>query len=111
MPHIIIEFSDNLTRTTPVKDMVHDMHHALDGLYHVTLDRVKTRAIPCAFFHAGTAGEQGSFIHVTLRLLPGRTAEQKAHLSEILFDVATRYCPDAARSVEVVDLDGASYRT
>lgn len=111
MPHIIIEFSENLTATTEIQSMVHDMHHALDGMHNVTLDRIKTRAIPCPYFEVGDKGRDGSFIHVTFRLLPGRTPEQKTYMSGILFDIAEKYCPNSALSVETVDLDGVSYRT
>ena len=106
MPHIIIEYSCNLTEVN-IANLVHDCHHALDGIHNVTIDRVKTRAVKLDDFLVGAHGANGQMIHITFRLLPGLSIEAKQELAKILYDKARAYIPadiypQAALTVEVV---------
>lgn len=113
MPHIIIEYSDNLTDVN-ITDLVDDCHHALNGLHNVSTDRVKTRAIKLDNFLVGIHGNKGEMIHITLRLLAGRSSEARYELAQMLYDKARAHIPvaqypDSALTVEVVELDKATY--
>lgn len=113
MPHIVIEYSSNL-QTMDVKALVNDCHHALNGIHNVTLDRIKTRAIPLEHFSVGVHEEKGQMIHVTLKLMTGRSPEARQEMAKILQEAARKYMPEgqypnSALTVEVVELDRATY--
>jgi 5-carboxymethyl-2-hydroxymuconate isomerase len=72
MPHIIIKYSNNLTDIN-ITDLIHDCHHAMDGHHKVTNDHVKTRAIKLDDFWVGVHRAQGQMIHITLKLMTGRS--------------------------------------
>lgn len=113
MPHIIIEYSNNLTDLN-VHDLIHDCHHAMDGHHNVTNDRVKTRAIKLDDFFVGVYRGKGQMIHITLKLMTGRSIEARHELAKMLYDEAKKHLPaakypNAALTVEVVELDRATY--
>lgn len=113
MPHIIIEYSNNLP-TVNITNLIHDCHHALDGIHNVTIDRVKTRAIKLDDYLVGVHGEKGQMIHITFRLLTGRSVEARRELAQILYDKAKAHIPadiypNAALTVEVVELERETY--
>ncbi len=109
MPHIIIEYSNNLTELNVTK-LMHDCHHAMDGLHNVTTDRVKTRAVKLDDFLVGVHGATGQMVHITLKLMTGRSVEARHELAKILYDKAKKHIPEsAALTVEVVELDKATY--
>jgi 5-carboxymethyl-2-hydroxymuconate isomerase len=108
MPHAIIEFSDLAgigVEGAALLDAVFDGMQA-SGLFGT--EDIKVRAHPVSMTRNGS--DNFSFIHVQLRILSGRTVEQKTGLSE---QVRANICalPGQARStsVEVVDIDRAVY--
>lgn len=57
-----------------------------------------------------TASTPAYFIHVTMRILSGRNTEQKLILSKLVLEsLATLTLKACSASVEVVDIDRASY--
>lgn len=113
MPHIVIEYSANLTELN-VTNLMHDCHRALDGLHNVSTERVKTRAAKLENFLVGTNDEKGQMIHVTLRLMTGRSVEARQELAKILYDKVRAHIPqdkypNGALTVEIVELDKATY--
>ena len=108
MPHALVEFSDLATigvEEGTILDAVFDGMQT-SGLFG--LEDIKVRSHPVSMTRNGS--DNFSFIHVQLRIMPGRTVEQKADLSE---RVRANLCamPGQARStsVEVVDIDRAVY--
>ena len=113
MPHIVIEYSNNLDSLN-IGALVHDCHHALNGLHNVTTDRVKTRAIKLSDFCVGTSDEKGQMMHVTLRLMTGRSIDARQELAKKLEDVVRKHLsvdqyPNAALTIEIVELDRETY--
>ena len=113
MPHIIIEYSSNLTDIN-ITNLMQDCHHALNGLHNVATERVKTRAIQLEHFLVGTHDDKGQMIHVTLRLLTGRSVEARQELAKVLYDKVRAHIPQdkyphCAFTVEIVELDKATY--
>ncbi len=106
MPHCIIEYSDDL-EGKPLVEAVHQS--ALDsGLFSSLGSDIKVRAMP--YSHYKTGSIEISFVHVTLKILSGRTGEQKSSLTEkVLKQLKALNFIGCSLSVEVVDIDTASY--
>lgn len=106
MPHCIVEHSAGIDgmRIVPLV-----FSGALaSGLFAVDGGDIKVRAI--AFDHCLTGPRQADFVHVTLRILSGRAAEQKQALAHsVLARLDALELRDASLTVEVVDIDRASY--
>lgn len=114
MPHLVVEYSDNLEGAVDMAALLSDLHGAIDGLYNVSADRIKARAIPLHHYIVGTHGADAAMIHVTFKLMQGRTVEARKELSSLLQQVVRRYVPEtkfphSAVTIEVVELDTATY--
>ena len=80
MPHCIIEHSKGLESELEPSLMINAAHQgAMDsGLFNES--HIKSRII--SYQHYRTGAENLRFIHITARILSGRTLKQKADLSQ-----------------------------
>jgi 5-carboxymethyl-2-hydroxymuconate isomerase len=115
MPHFTLEHTTNLP-ALDAQALLRAANQALfaSGQFGAEID-IKSRAIPLDTFAVGTAGDGlRGFIHGKLAILSGRNAEIKRQLSEaVLAAIEAHYIVpthmDVQISVEIVDLDRASY--
>jgi len=109
MPHCIIEYSSGIADQVSISDLVEAAYRgALSSGLFPEYD-IKTRAFACQHHQAGST--QDSFVHVTVRLLSGRSDEQKATLSErVLAQIEPILATVANVGVEICDMDPGSYR-
>lgn len=115
MPHIIIEVSKNVTPHVDMGALLSEIHHVVDGYHNIALARVKTRLYVADHFMVGVHGSAAGFMHVNLKLMPGRDDGQKAELSALLQKTALAYlakvsAPEVILTVEISELHAASYR-
>ncbi|UXI03865.1 5-carboxymethyl-2-hydroxymuconate Delta-isomerase [Photobacterium sp. TY1-4] len=108
MPHCIIEYSKGLEAAISPDELSSTVFEGAlaSGLF--TPADIKTRVIPYTSYQVGetTAG----FIHVTARILAGRNETKKKNLShQILERLQQLDQPNTSYTVEVVDIDVASY--
>lgn len=106
MPHCIIEHSQTIDAEA-LMPLVYS--GALQSqLFKADGSDIKVRALPYVACQAG--GQQSDFIHVMLRILSGRTAEQKKNLSRlVLSELDSTGISHSSVTVEVVDIDRDSY--
>lgn len=116
MPHIIIEYTPNLPEL-PFDAMLAAVARRLAQSPEVTDEAdLKLRVVQADHYRVGLADADRAFIHVTVRILEGRTAEQKQDFSQRVLDGMLEHMPalqpalNAHLSVEVQDMDRGSYR-
>lgn len=108
MPHLIIEYAAPLKQEIDIQELVDATFDAAKASDLFGTKAIKVRAIPIDAFNTG--GTNQAFIHVNIKLLPGRTMEQKKALSErVLANLTANVKEDVAISVEINDLDADSY--
>ena len=114
MPHLIVEYSQNLAGF-PEAQALTELNQAVTSSPEV-LDEadLKSRFVLVDSFEIGTAPANRAFVHAQLRLLSGRTPEAKKDLSERVAEVLRRLSPKPAGvmvqlSVEIVVMDRGSY--
>lgn len=107
MPHCVIEHSATFDSSMVMERV---FAGALQSeLFEADGSDIKVRAM--VFDHFLTGNSKADFIHVALNILSGRSAAQKAHLAEtVLQQLAALAIEPSSISVEVVDIDRASYR-
>lgn len=106
MPHCVIEHSANIDGNTLVP-LVHS--GALESnLFEAAGSDIKVRALSYSNYQTGSVNI--NFVHVTLKILSGRTIEQKSMLSQLVLEqLTTLSMINCSISVEVADIDRASY--
>ena len=111
MPHCIIEHSSSLDSNTLIPLVFHAS--LASSLFEKDGRDIKVRVVPFNQYQTGVFQSdvaQVDFIHVTLKILSGRNTQQKLMLSNlVLSSLETLVLKACSISVEVVDIDRASY--
>lgn len=109
MPHIIVEYSANLSADLDLNDLMKELHINLGDRESVDIKRIKTRAIPLDHFVVGVPDNTQPMIHITIKLMPGRGDDLKKQMAKGLYDIAKTYAKDAVITVEITELHAESY--
>jgi len=116
MPHIVIEYTPNLV-DLPFDAMLADVTRRLAESPEVENEAdLKARVVCADWFRVGLADSHRGFIHVTVRIMAGRTEQAKQDFSRRVADGMLEHMPSFGPqmtvhlSVEVVDIERASYR-
>jgi 5-carboxymethyl-2-hydroxymuconate isomerase len=80
MPHIILEYSENIIEQGEFSELFQTLHLLLTELLPTQLNSCKSRALKCTSFFLGDGYHQNAFVHVTIKVLPGR---EKSHLDSV----------------------------
>lgn len=108
MPHVIIEYTPDAVATAAGDSLVDAVHLAVLHSSLFEPEHVKTRAHETGCYRSGRRDRP--FIHVQLRIKPGRGDAQKQALSSAVLAAAREAAPQAqVITVEVVDMDACSY--
>ncbi len=107
MPHCIIEYSDDLENKQDIIETVKAINTAIENSELFDNKTIKTRALPIHAYLVG--GIKKPFIHITVKILEGRTDSQKQQLSNRLLQCMTTKYDIEDISVEIVELDINSY--
>ena len=113
MPHLTIEYTNNLGITTPAAMLV-ALNQAMVDTGHFQEVDIKARAYEVTQFSVGTNTANRGFFHARLLLLSGRDEQIKKTISQALSDKMKSLLP--ARSglqvqvtVDIADMDRAAY--
>jgi len=108
MPHIIIEYPQQIIKEEQLPDMLKAVHHAVvaSGLFEA--GHIKTRAYPVKFYT--NAGGDNPYLHIMARIKSGRSGDQKKQLSEAILEaIRSQDYSLSVATVEVIDMDRESY--
>lgn len=85
MPHIYLEYSDNIInlKTQPILKSINQS--LIDGGYVATAQDLKSRAIQQSDYVIGLGDAQEAYLHAKVALLSGRDEATKSLISETVF--------------------------
>lgn len=108
MPHLVISYAATLAQDTDMPALVNAVFAAAEASTLFGAKDIKVRAIPVEAYLTGGADQP--FVHVEIKLLPGRSDMQRKDLAERVLDTLKATLPaTAALSVETVELHKESY--
>lgn len=113
MPHLILEYTKNLTLPT-VNEILLNLNKTLvDSGQFQEMD-IKSRAICLDTFCIGVSSEERAFVHVKLSILEGRSIDIKRDLSarllQVLQEAYARFKKTQIQlCVEILEIERASY--
>ena len=112
MPHIIVEYSDNLGPDLEIPALLHDLHNKLGDHPDVSKAAIKSRAICIENAVVGEDEDANEMIHIMLKLLP-RPESVREKMAEELQEIALahtqKHSPNCTVTVETVELDAHTY--
>jgi len=111
MPHLTIEYSENIEENINVHDLVKLMHDIAADIDALPLGGLRTRAVPRKDFLIADGHETNAFVNVALRIAPGRSDAIKKDAGEKLFNALSKFfepfwqSDPIALSFEIQELD------
>lgn len=114
MPHIVLEYSQNLIAHVNVPQLLTDLHTALGAQPDIDLKKIKTRALVLAdSVVKDNEYGQGQMLHVTVSVLEGRSVELRKQYGSVLYDILKAAkpdkFPDCALTLEVREMTRETY--
>jgi 5-carboxymethyl-2-hydroxymuconate isomerase len=109
MPHCIIEYSQNLAQEISPEDWLEAVFDACVESKLFDIRDIKVRAAPFKYFVSG--GDEDAFVHVDVKILSGRTSEQKDQLADLVIAKLTSFGSElVSYSVDIIDMERQHYR-
>jgi 5-carboxymethyl-2-hydroxymuconate isomerase len=87
MPHLILEYSDDLPAPVDFDALFARLHAELATAGPFPLAAIKSRAVPHRVYRVGAGAPESIFAHLTLEILSGRDLEQRRRLGELVLGI------------------------
>jgi 5-carboxymethyl-2-hydroxymuconate isomerase len=116
MPHLWLEFSDNVTQPVSFDELFSRLHEAVACTAGVPVEACKSRATARSTFRVGEGRRDQAFVHLGIGLLAGRPPEEHREITAACLEVlAVAYAPslqalDLQITVEVRGMERESYQ-
>ena len=91
MPHIIIEYSDNLEKRINLGELIEIAHTTAVDTGVFPLGGLRVRAARREHYKIADGHPDNSFIHIELKIGPGRDKETKKSALENIFSTVEEY--------------------
>lgn len=112
MPHVTLQYTVNLAEFNPTAAL-RAINQALADSGHFDEEAIKSRALRLDDYRVGVADAGRAFIHVQLKVLPGRDDATRKGIAELIIaalsSVLTGHPPSTQLCVEVDELDARTY--
>jgi 5-carboxymethyl-2-hydroxymuconate isomerase len=84
MPHLILEYTSNLTSRANVADLLEAVHQMVGHTESVDIESLKSRSVERETFRVGADSLRSAFLFLRLEVLPGRSLAWKRDLGQRL---------------------------
>lgn len=84
MPHVILECSENIAGQLNVNSLFAEIHSVLAKQLPTELSSCKSRCVVHNMFYLGDGHQSNAFVHMSVKILSGRTDEIKNSLGNQL---------------------------
>lgn len=105
MPHITVEYTNNIETKVHITELMKKINASLiaekDGTVFAP-QAIRTRAIKLDNYVTAEGNSEDAFIHVTVKIAPGRSGEVKKCAHDHLFDVLETHVKETMQNQPVV---------
>ena len=98
MPHLNIEYSANLENSLDMQALVDRIHRTALETGIFPLGGVRTRAEPRKHYRIANGDPRAGYIHMTVRIGPGRDAETRRKAGDSIFAALCDFTDELYRS-------------
>ena len=108
MPHCVIEYTRNVEAEINITNLLNIAFEGVASSGHFSREAIKARAVAFDIYKSGL--NRDDYIHIKLRILSGRTTEQKKQISDHMINHLLPHVGNTkSLTVEIIDMDIASY--
>jgi 5-carboxymethyl-2-hydroxymuconate isomerase len=117
MPHLILEYSDNVIEKNNFTDLFAQCHDFLAANLPTEIASCKSRAIGYSDYYVSGGQAKNAFVHVTLKILSGRSVAVLNKVGHQLLDMLNSYFVESHQhlqlqiSLEIADLSDAYFKS
>ncbi len=109
MPHLLVEYSKNLTTHVYDSELLKQLHKTIETSGIFTKSSLKSRSY--GYDEVFITGNNESFLHITLSMLSGRSVETRRALAQSISSIAKALIPFTDQiSVEIREMDAETYQ-
>jgi len=101
MPQLTLEFSSNLLEKNNLTNLFKQCHTILSETLPTQLSSCKSRAIKCKRYVVGDGHPDNAFVHINLKVLPGRTLEKRNILGEKIMETLKQFFSDSINKLNL----------
>lgn len=91
MPQLTLEFSANIMEKAHLIDLLNAFHQVLSQQLPTELSSCKSRAMQRDIYCVGDGSLKNAFVHVNLKVKPGRSTETLQAIGQKLMDIMHEY--------------------
>lgn len=117
MPHVIVEYTANLNPDARIPELLKGINDALIAQGDAfPVGGIRSRAIELQHYRVADGSTDCAFVHVTLKIGAGRTAETKKRACDALFELLKAHFAEVyakrlfALSMELYEFEGGTYK-
>ena len=99
MPHLVLEHSSNLIEKKTFSVLFEKCHTLLTETLPTERKSCVSRAMECDQYYVGEGNPNGAFIHVTLKVKAGRTADVLKRTGEAVLAVLKEHCAESSKQL------------
>jgi 5-carboxymethyl-2-hydroxymuconate isomerase len=101
MPHITLEHSTNIVEKNNLIDLLSQINHFLHENLPTELNFCKGRAVAQHSICLGDGDPKNAFVHLNLKVLPGRTPEKLNEVGNGIINILAEYFQQSAQQLNL----------
>ncbi len=115
MPHIILQYTDNIKRGRSFNPLFSEIHSLLSNKAGIDPITCKSRAIRLAEYFIGEGDKRSAFVHLEIRIFQGRAPEVKQGIGNEALKLVQNHFQDNPEktsiqfTVEIIEMDRELY--
>ena len=115
MPHIILEYTDNISIKKDFNQLFAGIHTVLSEKAGIDPGNCKSRAIKLTDYFIGEGEKPNAFVHLEIRIFQGRNLEIKQQIGNEILKLLRNYFNENSENlniqitVEIIEMDGKLY--
>lgn len=116
MPQLILEFSANILEKENIELLFQDLHSILSKTLPTDLDSCKSRLYFTDTYCVGNGQSNNAFIHITLKVMPGRSPDTLKTLGDSMMELLKNYFSESLKklnlqvTLEIIELQKTYFK-
>jgi 5-carboxymethyl-2-hydroxymuconate isomerase len=116
MPQLQLDFSSNIIEKNNFSNLFRECHSLLEKMLPTDINNCKSRAIECKDFYLGDGNEANAFVHLLLKIMPGRSMDVLENIGEMLQEILKNHFSHSLKklnlqiTLEIMELEKTYFK-
>lgn len=116
MPQLILECSSNVLEKNNINKLFQELHSILEKMLPTDIRSCKSRLIECHTYYIGNGQANNAFVHVSLKVMPGRSSDTLNNTGNTMMESLKTYFANSLKklnlqiSIEIMELQKTYFK-